>query len=113
MQMDTILMTPPVGLVSPVTTNNFGRDKVHWTQHSRYSRYSCGNLLSQAEDLVIFSGQNAITTNTLFQNGIVLNRGTPTDTGLLDLPPGTPSLPAAQIIQVKLKDPAIPGVYAE
>src|ERR1700758_5560848 len=31
MQMDTILMTPPVGPVSPVTTNNFGRDKVHWT----------------------------------------------------------------------------------
>jgi uncharacterized linocin/CFP29 family protein len=74
------------------------------------------NLLSQAEDLVIFSGQNAINGNLLFQNGIVLNRGIPTDTGLLDLPSGTPSppaLPATQIIQVKPKDPAVPGVYAE
>ena len=35
--MDNILMTPEprqstlVGPVPPVTTNNFGRDKVHWT----------------------------------------------------------------------------------
>src|SRR5262249_19157659 len=71
------------------------------------------NLLAQAEDLVVFSGQNAISTNTLFQSGIVLNRGTPTDTGLLDLSPGSPPLPDAQIIPVKLKDPAVPGVYAE
>jgi uncharacterized linocin/CFP29 family protein len=74
------------------------------------------NLLSQAEDLVIFSGQNAIS-GTLFQSGIVLNRGVPADTGLLDLapntPPGTPPLEAAQIISVQPKDPAVPGVYAE
>jgi uncharacterized linocin/CFP29 family protein len=71
------------------------------------------NLLSQAEDLVIFSGQNAINANNLFQNGIVLKRGAPADTGLLDLPPGAPGLPAAQIIPVPLKDPDVPGVYAE
>ena len=71
------------------------------------------NLLSQAEDLVIFSGQNAIAGNNLFQNGIVLNRGVPADTGLLDLAPGAPPLPAAQIIPVKPKDPAVPGVYGE
>jgi len=71
------------------------------------------NLLSQAEDLVIFSGQNAISSNTLFQNGIVLNRGAPTDTGLLDLPPSALPLPEAQVIQVEPKDPAVPGVYAE
>jgi uncharacterized linocin/CFP29 family protein len=71
------------------------------------------NLLSQAEDRVIFSGQNAISSNELFQNGIVLNRGVPADTGLLDLSPGAPSLPEAQVIPVKPKDAAVPGVYAE
>jgi uncharacterized linocin/CFP29 family protein len=71
------------------------------------------NLLSQAEDLVIFSGLNAISTNSLFQNGIVLNRGAPTDTGLLDLSPTAFPLPQAQVIPVKPKDPAVPGVYAE
>lgn len=205
--MDNILMTPEprqstlVGPVPPVTTNNFGRDKVHWTPdiwdridkavHDEVMRTRvaqkflpirpvisrttsvptdaitpptkeaptlivdeglttrlnefwvefaltpqqvdhetgdimelghstavtlatrAANLLSQAEDLVIFSGQNAITANVLFQNGIVLNRGAPSDTGLLDLPPGTPSLPAEQVIQVTPKDPAVPGVYAE
>lgn len=204
---DSTLMTPStepsiaVGRVPPVATNNFGRDKVHWTTdiwdridkavHDEVMRTRVGeqfmtiipvlqkstsvptdsitpptreaptlivdeglttrlnefwvefaltpqqvdhetgnimelghstavtlatraaNLLSQAEDLVIFSGQNAISGNILFQNGIVLNRGAPTDTGLLDLAPGTPPLPAAQIIPVQPKDPAIPGVYAE
>jgi len=71
------------------------------------------NLLSQAEDLVIFSGQNALNSNNLFQNHIVLNRGAPSDTGLLDLPPGTPQLPKNQIIPIKPKDAASPGVYAE
>jgi uncharacterized linocin/CFP29 family protein len=68
------------------------------------------NLLSQAEDLVIFQGQNAIRSNPLFQNGIVLSRGAPADTGLLDLAPGAPSLPAAQIIPVPAKSA---GVYGE
>jgi uncharacterized linocin/CFP29 family protein len=71
------------------------------------------NLLSQAEDLVIFQGKNAMG-NTLFQNGIVLNRGVPADTGLLDLPPnvppGMPPLPAAQVIKVPQK---MTGVYGE
>src|SRR5215471_9381899 len=192
--MDNILMTPEprqstlVGRVPPVTTNNFGRDKVHWTTdiwdridkavHDEVIRTRVGeqfmpiipvekkstsvptdsitpptrdaptltvdegattrlnefwvefaltpqqvdhetgdimelghstavtlatraaNLLSQAEDLVIFQGQNAINSNTLFQSGIVLNRGVPADTGLLDLPPGTPPLPPAQVIPV-------------
>jgi uncharacterized linocin/CFP29 family protein len=71
------------------------------------------NILSQAEDLIIFSGQNAISGSTLFQSGIVLNRGVPADTGLLGLPPGTPPLPESQIIRVQPKDPAVPGVYAE
>jgi uncharacterized linocin/CFP29 family protein len=205
--MDTTLMTPgaaptiPTGPVPPATTNNFGRDKVHWTTdiwdrvdkavHDEVMRTRvaqkflpirpvisrttsvptdaitpptkeaptlivdeglttrlnefwvefaltpqqvdhetgnimelghstavtlatrAANLLSQAEDLVIFSGQNAISANILFQNGVVLNRGTPSDTGLLDLSPGTLPLPPTQIILVEPKDPAVPGVYAE
>jgi uncharacterized linocin/CFP29 family protein len=74
------------------------------------------NLLSQGEDLIIFQGQNAITSNALFQNGFLLNRGFPSDTGLLDLPvaaqgaqPVTP-LPDDQVIQVAAKSP---GVYGE
>jgi uncharacterized linocin/CFP29 family protein len=71
------------------------------------------NILSQAEDLVIFQGFNAINSNSLFTSGVVLNRGTPADSGLLDLAPGTPPLPSAQVIQVPLKDPKVPNVYGE
>src|SRR6185295_11573903 len=43
------------------------------------------NILAQAEDLVIFQGQNAINApNSLFKT-IVRSRGVPADTGLLDL----------------------------
>lgn len=68
------------------------------------------NLLAQAEDLIIFQGQNAISGNKLFQSDVVLRRGAPTDTGLLDLPPGAPALPADQVIPVPRKSA---GVYGE
>jgi uncharacterized linocin/CFP29 family protein len=75
------------------------------------------NLLSQAEDLVIFQGQNAFNTSALFKNRIVLNRGVPADSGLLDLPLGSgqapPLLPPVQAVQVLPLDPANPGIYGE
>jgi uncharacterized linocin/CFP29 family protein len=76
------------------------------------------NLLSQAEDLVIFQGQNPINDpNSLFGRGLVVNRGTPADTGLLDLPVGgagpAPLQPPVQAVPVPLADPAVLDVYAE
>lgn len=75
------------------------------------------NLLSQAEDLVIFQGQNAINANNgLFQRGVVLNRGVPADSGLLDLPLGAgqqPPLPAVQAQPVLLKSQNAPNIYGE
>jgi len=49
------------------------------------------NTLAQAEDLVIFQGQNAIAGATLFTGSFVLllNGNEPTDTGLLNFPIGT------------------------
>jgi uncharacterized linocin/CFP29 family protein len=67
------------------------------------------NLLAQAEDLVIFQGQNALTGSSLFQNGIVFNRGVPADAGLLDIVTGAAALPASQIIQVPPKSPDVYG----
>ena len=48
------------------------------------------NTLAQAEDLIIFQGQNAITGATLFTGSYVLllNGNAPTDTGLLNFPVG-------------------------
>jgi uncharacterized linocin/CFP29 family protein len=86
------------------------------------------NILAQAEDLVTFQGANALTTN-LFKPPVpagagavapppsVLFRGSPSDSGLLDLPIGgaaaPPLLPPVQAVPVLL-DPAragAPGVY--
>ncbi len=200
--MATVMMTPapapptPAGAMPPVTTNNLGRDKVHWSKevweridkavHDEVMRTRIGakflpirkvlpkttsvpsdvvtppqdqtqtltvdegattrlneywvefaltpqqvehetgdiselghstavtlatrsaNFLSQAEDLVIFQGANAF--NSPFFKANVRFRGQPVDTGLLDLPPGTPPLPAAQVIPVPQKSP---GVYGE
>jgi uncharacterized linocin/CFP29 family protein len=66
------------------------------------------NYLAQGQDLVIFQGQNAISSNPLFQSGIVLHRGVPADTGLLDLRPSKP-LPEDQVIPVKAKGPDVWG----
>lgn len=84
------------------------------------------NLLAQAEDLVIFQGQNAINNNPLFQpppgapagtSPIVQTRGVPSDSGLLDLPlaPGQPPplLPPVQGVAVVLLAAATPGVYGD
>jgi uncharacterized linocin/CFP29 family protein len=82
------------------------------------------NLLAQAEDLVIFQGENAILGNPLFSSKIVQNRGVPADTGLLDLtqisstPPAVPSVVSAldkgHVFAVKPKDPPVDGViYGE
>jgi uncharacterized linocin/CFP29 family protein len=68
------------------------------------------NFLSQAVDLIIFQGANAFQV-PFFKSNIRF-RGQPADTGLLDLPPGAPALPAAQVINVPAKE-GQPGVYAE
>jgi uncharacterized linocin/CFP29 family protein len=77
------------------------------------------NILAQAEDLVIFQGQNAINDpNSLFKT-TVRSRGVPADTGLLDLPlPGQsqpPLLPPVQVVPVqRLPNPTQPGsIYGE
>jgi uncharacterized linocin/CFP29 family protein len=68
------------------------------------------NRLAQGEDLVIFQGQQA-SANPLFQNTTVHNRGTPSDTGLLNLPPG--GLPGQDPRQIIPVPPVRPNVYAE
>ena len=83
------------------------------------------NILAQAEDAVIFQGSNAFPQPSLFNPPApaagaaptppsVLNRGTPTDAGLLDLPIGgaanPPLLPAVQAVQVAPLAGS-PGVY--
>ena len=82
------------------------------------------NILAQAEDLVIFQGANAFPQPSLFNppaaGGVqppptVLNRGTPGDSGLLDLPIAgaaqPPLLPPVQAVQIAPLDAANPGVY--
>lgn len=81
------------------------------------------NTLAQAEDLIIFQGQNAITSSTLFTNGLValLSGNQPLDTGLLNFPIGatapgagplTPTPPSISVVQVPLLvlAPPNPGV---
>jgi len=77
------------------------------------------NILAQAEDLVIFQGQNAISApNSLFKT-IVRSRGVPADTGLLDLnlsgQSQPPLLPPVQVVTVlRLPNPPQPGsLYGE
>jgi len=80
------------------------------------------NILAQAEDIVVFQGANGIATSPLFNPSAdgtpqsVLNRGTPTDTGLLDLAlkgAANPPLKAVQAVQVALLNTANAGVYGE
>ena len=80
------------------------------------------NTLAQAEDLIIFQGQNAIAGATLFTSSFVLtlSGNTPADTGLLDFPvgstaPGPGPLGGAggtpiTVVQVPALAPAVPGV---
>ena len=76
------------------------------------------NTLAQAEDLVIFQGQNAIAGATPFTSQLVLtlNGNEPADTGLLNFPiggnaPGAgPLTPTPTVVPVNRLDPAIAGV---
>jgi uncharacterized linocin/CFP29 family protein len=84
------------------------------------------NILAQAEDLIIFQGQNAITGATPFTSQLVLtlNGNEPADTGLLNFPiggnaPGAgpltpqappPPVPLITVVQVAPLDPKVPGV---
>jgi uncharacterized linocin/CFP29 family protein len=56
------------------------------------------NILSQAEDLLIFQGQNAFN-NILFNKGVVQSRGKPADEGLLNELPND-LLPTDQVVKV-------------
>lgn len=89
------------------------------------------NILAQAEDAVIFQGANAFPQPSLFNPPqvnnpnpppaqitpppSVLNRGTPLDSGLLDLPiagaAAPPLLPPVRAVQVAPLAAANPGVY--
>ena len=78
------------------------------------------NTLAQAEDLIIFQGVNAINHANPFTSSLVLNQGSPSDTGLLNQPinpaPGAapalvgPLSPQVIVVQVQPLNPAIPGV---
>jgi uncharacterized linocin/CFP29 family protein len=84
------------------------------------------NTLAQAEDLIIFQGQNALTSATPFTTSIVLtlNGNAPADTGLLNFPigggaPGAgpltpavppPPAPLIPVVTVPPLAPAVPGV---
>jgi|SRR5579859_212659 len=72
------------------------------------------NVLAQAEDLVVFQGQNAITTANPFTSGSVLIQGALADSGLLNLPIGAaaagPLTPAVTVVPVNPLRPAVPGV---
>lgn len=86
------------------------------------------NILAQAEDIVIFQGANGIVNSPLFNPGAggagangnppsVFNRGTPLDSGLLDLAlagaANPPLLPPVQAVRVNLLNAANPGIYGE
>ena len=80
------------------------------------------NTLAQAEDLIIFQGQNGITDGALFVNNLVQRLGgnQPADTGLLNFPIGgdepgagplTPGgVPQISTVTIVPLDPAVPGV---
>jgi uncharacterized linocin/CFP29 family protein len=79
------------------------------------------NVLAQAEDLIIFQGQNAITGAGPFTSQQVQTLGgnQPLDTGLLNFPIGSklppppgagPLTPAITILPVGPLAPAVPGV---
>jgi hypothetical protein len=77
------------------------------------------NVLAQAEDMLMFQGLGAFSSQ--FYNNFVRWRpsGEPSDYGLLDVVPllstgsTVPALPAAQIIHVQPKTAGTPNVYGE
>jgi len=84
------------------------------------------NLLAQAEDSVIFNGANAFTQSPLFNppptpSGVqpppaVYHRGTPLDTGLLDLPPAGGTSSSQSAVQTVIVPPlgsATPPIYGQ
>jgi uncharacterized linocin/CFP29 family protein len=70
------------------------------------------NILAQAEDLIVFQGQNAITGAGVFKSGQVQTLGgnQPQDTGLLNFPVGVAPPPPASVLQVPSLLPVVPGV---
>jgi hypothetical protein len=78
------------------------------------------NTLAQVEDLIIFQGVNAINHADPFTSFLVLNQGSPADTGLLNqqinpVPGVAPALvgplsPPVIVVQVQPLNPPIPGV---
>jgi uncharacterized linocin/CFP29 family protein len=78
------------------------------------------NMLGQAEDLIVFQGSNAIRHANLFTSSRVFHRGSPADTGLLNLgihaAPGDgsalvgPLSPPITLIRVARLAPSVPGV---
>jgi hypothetical protein len=79
------------------------------------------NILAQAEDTVLFNGQNGVVNSPLFQSGLIQfrdpNLKTNLDFGLLNIAPdGSVALNANQIIlvpPVSAATPASPPQYAE
>jgi len=77
------------------------------------------NVLAQADDMLMFQGLAAFSTQ--FYNNFIRWRpsGQPSDYGLLDVVPllstgsTVPALPAAQVIPVQLKTAGTPSVYGE
>ena len=72
------------------------------------------NALAQAEDLIIFQGQNAVLTATPFTSNLITFQGALTDSGLLNLPIGGaaagPLAPPVNEIVVAPLAPVVPGV---
>lgn len=62
------------------------------------------NALAQAEDTLIFQGQNALATPLFAAGGPIIIQGTPADTGLLNLPVGAaaagPLVPPVPVLPV-------------
>jgi len=88
-----------------------GQHEAHPSHHQHHGFSTAVTLaaraaivLSEFEDTVLFQGQIAFTAapsplgSPLFQNSWVLNRGVPSDSGLLCVSPG--GLPNTQVIQV-------------
>lgn len=77
------------------------------SKHPHYSiaatlAAKAANILSTAHDGVGLAGQLAISNSPFFKSGVVFNRGTPSDYGLLGIgPAGSPQqLPASQVVKV-------------
>jgi uncharacterized linocin/CFP29 family protein len=99
---------------SPVQTH-----PTHLSHHKQHA-YStavtlatrAANILSQAQDSILFQGQIA-TSGPFITSNIVSNRGVPGDFGLLAVGP-TPqtNLPSAQVVAVPSFPPVPPGTFA-